>query len=821
MTGTSNQIRAILLVAIMLLSGVAVGTGLTGSVAAQQAQPAADSTEAPEYNLEFNGGDIYAFGSPGPTDQTLTDVFDEDLEGFNGSIYAFDSTDGSWTAVSGSDTVEVDALEAYVLTLDDGESASATIQFAQTEPAQTRQLGLSEGFNFITPTQATGVDTDAFRVTQDAFTVQNPFAEPSVSPGDEQEFAVAEIGQDSYQVNPFAGYFVSASGGLALSDVNTGMTQGEANDALGVADVTIDQAQTDSEVAQGQEFTVVVDVENTGELKGTQDITLGFADNQVDTEQVTVSGGDTEQVSLTHTVSVDTELDDYNVSVSSEQQTGETSIAVVSPEPAEIIVDDPVDTIVGNNATFEITVNDENGNPVADQFVTVANGLDGLETAPPSYTFKTATNDTGVASLNLTTEDPGVYEPKFAVLQYEEINDTASVTFETGDADSLIVSDRNPADEERFVGEDIEYEINVTDEFGNPVSDFVVNTNITNTSDGLNEDDLSIAESNTTTADGLTEFTVTSTAAGDAEITFESPDGELNATVDPSFDAEEGYIIGEVITTKDLNATFGNTDVLSIDLVAENGETFTTTLATDGSQEGFGYSFEDVPFDTYNVTASVNETDIGSPDDYEVVLNSDSDAVTVDDTGDAYGPKFTVQFTTGTLNGTLTASDGTEIQGASVTINDSETGDEVASLSTDENGTYSTELRTGSYNVTVDADGYTAETNELNDVTADSVTTVDFSLTEITTGSFSGTVTNGEGTGLDTVSVTFTDANGDVFTETVQTNNDGTYTVENVEAGDYTITASANGYEDDTTASAVTITATEDTANTDFSLTAS
>jgi surface glycoprotein (TIGR04207 family) len=74
MTGTSNQIRAILLVAIMLLSGVAVGTGLTGSVAAQQAQPAADSTEAPEYNLEFNGGDIYAFGSPGPTDQTLTGV---------------------------------------------------------------------------------------------------------------------------------------------------------------------------------------------------------------------------------------------------------------------------------------------------------------------------------------------------------------------------------------------------------------------------------------------------------------------------------------------------------------------------------------------------------------------------------------------------------------------------------------------------------------------------------------------------------------------------------------------------------------------------
>jgi len=95
MTGTSKQIRAILLVTIMLLSGVAAGATLTGSVAAQEST---DSTDAPQYNLEFNGGDIYAFGSPGPTDQTLTDVFDEDLEGFNGSIYAFDSADGSWTA---------------------------------------------------------------------------------------------------------------------------------------------------------------------------------------------------------------------------------------------------------------------------------------------------------------------------------------------------------------------------------------------------------------------------------------------------------------------------------------------------------------------------------------------------------------------------------------------------------------------------------------------------------------------------------------------------------------------------------------------------
>ena len=278
MTGTSKQIRAILLVTIMLLSGVAAGATLTGSVAAQEST---DSTDAPQYNLEFNGGDIYAFGSPGPTDQTLTDVFDEDLEGFNGSIYAFDSADGSWTAVSGSDSVDVNALDAYVLTLDDGESASATINISQTEPAQTAQLGLSEGFNFITPTRAARVDNNAFRVTQDAFTVQNPFAQPSVSPGDEGDFAAAEIGQqDTYRVNPFAGYFVSASGGLALSDVNTGMTQSEADDALGVTDigpaefVVQDLTPTDATVDEDQEFDVSANITNDGQLTDEQDIEL-------------------------------------------------------------------------------------------------------------------------------------------------------------------------------------------------------------------------------------------------------------------------------------------------------------------------------------------------------------------------------------------------------------------------------------------------------------------------------------------------------------------------------------------------------------------
>jgi hypothetical protein len=350
MTGTSKQIRAILLVTIMLLSGVAAGATLTGSVAAQEST---DSTDAPQYNLEFNGGDIYAFGSPGPTDQTLTDVFDEDLEGFNGSIYAFDSADGSWTAVSGSDSVDVNALDAYVLTLDDGESASATINISQTEPAQTAQLGLSEGFNFITPTRAAGVDNNAFRVTQDAFTVQNPFAQPSVSPGDEGDFAAAEIGQqDTYRVNPFAGYFVSASGGLALSDVNTGMTQSEADDALGVTDigpaefVVQDLTPTDATVDEDQEFDVSANITNDGQLTDEQDIELRLEpDGDAVASQTVELVADESQTVTFENVSVD-DPGEYNHTIASNDTTQSGNLTVVDPAFFEVSNLSPVDATV-------------------------------------------------------------------------------------------------------------------------------------------------------------------------------------------------------------------------------------------------------------------------------------------------------------------------------------------------------------------------------------------------------------------------------------------------------------------------------------------
>jgi hypothetical protein len=116
----------------------------------------------------------------------------------------------------------------------------------------------------------------------------------------------------------------------------------------------------------------------------------------------------------------------------------------------------------------------------------------------------------------------------------------------------------------------------------------------------------------------------------------------------------------------------------------------------------------------------------------------------------------------------------------------------------------------GDYTVTLDS---ASDTND----NSNSSTGLSDSVTVDTTGSFSGTVTDSESNTLDAVDVTFTDAGGDVFSETVTTNTDGTYTVEDIKAGTYDITASADGYEEETVAG-VEITATEDTSGTDFTL---
>ena len=614
MTGTSKQIRAILLVTIMLLSGVAAGATLTGSVAAQEST---DSTDAPQYNLEFNGGDIYAFGSPGPTDQTLTDVFDEDLEGFNGSIYAFDSADGSWTAVSGSDSVDVNALDAYVLTLDDGESASATINISQTEPAQTAQLGLSEGFNFITPTRAAGVDNNAFRVTQDAFTVQNPFAQPSVSPGDEGDFAAAEIGQqDTYRVNPFAGYFVSASGGLALSDVNTGMTQSEADDALGVTDigpaefVVQDLTPTDATVDEDQEFDVSANITNDGQLTDEQDIELRLEpDGDAVASQTVELVADESQTVTFENVSVD-DPGEYNHTIASENSSVTGDLTVEEPEPASFTVTDfnPSEATVDVGEEFDVgaqIIND--GDQSGEQDIELRLEPDGEPIANQTVQLDGAGSEI-VAFENVSVDEAGEYNHTIAS---ENDSESGNLTVEEVEPANFVVDALSP----------YETTVDVDEEFD-------ISAEIYNTGDESGEQDIELRlEPDGDVVDNQT----VAVAAGENEtVTFE------NVSVDTA--GEYNHTIASNDTTQSGNLTvvdpafFEVSNLSPVDATVDEGEDF--DVSADIENTGSEEATQDITLllepDATESTATEPAVTLAGGANETVVFEN----VSVDETGD-------------------------------------------------------------------------------------------------------------------------------------------------------------------------------------------
>ena len=131
----------------------------------------------------------------------------------------------------------------------------------------------------------------------------------------------------------------------------------------------------------------------------------------------------------------------------------------------------------------------------------------------------------------------------------------------------------------------------------------------------------------------------------------------------------------------------------------------------------------------------------------------------------------------------------------------------------DTNGTIDIDdlgLDAGDYTVSVRAqDTRGVWTNESADGKTKTFTVVE-------TGSFSGVVEDDDGDPISQTDVNF-EADDGTFEETVETNADGEYTIEDVEEGTYDITASADGFEDDTNES-VEITSGEETEDVDFTL---
>ncbi|MBE0517118.1 MAG: S8 family serine peptidase [Methanophagales archaeon] len=153
---------------------------------------------------------------------------------------------------------------------------------------------------------------------------------------------------------------------------------------------------------------------------------------------------------------------------------------------------------------------------------------------------------------------------------------------------------------------------------------------------------------------------------------------------------------------------------------------------------------------------------------------------------------------TGSINGTVTDTDETAIEGATVVVEGT-----TLSATTGAEGYYLLEnVPVGDQEVTASANGYYSNTTTVTVIKDDTVTQ-DFTLEAIPTYTVSGTVTDTKDTALEGAIVTIAGTELSATTE-----GDGSYSISEVKDGTYDITASKEGYSSQTNK---TVTVNEDT----------
>ncbi|WP_207589786.1 CARDB domain-containing protein [Halomontanus rarus] len=235
-------------------------------------------------------------------------------------------------------------------------------------------------------------------------------------------------------------------------------------------DVTLEQY--DDNVTAGDDVNVSATVVNTGDIEGTTDLNLTIGEELVDSQSITLAGGENATVALTWTTGADDIGDaELTVETADDSASGPVSVRASAEEaffdveitdaPDEVVLDDPLEvnaTIENYGGTADTqTVNlTVGGTRLASTSVELAGG----EKTNVTLTWETSTAAPGDHELNVTTEDDfetvsaTLVEPTEAFFDVEivEINEsvqpggeltvTANVT-NTGDLSGIQYADFN------------------------------------------------------------------------------------------------------------------------------------------------------------------------------------------------------------------------------------------------------------------------------------------------------------------------------------------------------------------------------------------
>lgn len=237
-----------------------------------------------------------------------------------------------------------------------------------------------------------------------------------------------------------------------------------------------------------------------------------------------------------------------------------------------------------------------------------------------------------------------------------------------------------------------------------------------------------------------------------------------------TIDVDRGAVKGTVTS----DTTGDPVDGATVDVTVETDDgDYTATTNETGA-----YHIENVPSGTHNVTVSA--------DGYR------SEVVSVDVPANSTATSnFSLAPNNGSISGTVTASDtGESIANVTIAAEDNE--GTIYRETTDENGTYTLDVPSGDYVVSVTETPSEFQPEAVVTVApGEAVTAVDFTV-EPSNGVIDGYVTNAAGVPIEGAHVT--DADQDSFN--VTTNEDGYYHIEDLNRGTYALRAAHSDYPD-------------------------
>ena len=128
------------------------------------------------------------------------------------------------------------------------------------------------------------------------------------------------------------------------------------------ANFQISNLDAPSEATQGDTVTVTATVENTGDVEATQPVEFSFDGSVVDSQQVTLAGGASDEVTFTlDTTGVAADTYTHGVSTNDDTATAQITVNEPTPEPPADTIDvslEPADqtAVTGEEVTYDVVV---------------------------------------------------------------------------------------------------------------------------------------------------------------------------------------------------------------------------------------------------------------------------------------------------------------------------------------------------------------------------------------------------------------------------------------------------------------------------------